>query len=93
MDIKTLEEEYTALLSDRAGEIEYLQSLQKQIKQLKVNVVNSFSLHFAEIRVLKVNVVNSFSLHFAEIRVSYLLDEMVVKEVAKAGFSLGRALK
>lgn len=35
MDIKTLEEEYTALLSDRAGEIEYLQSLQKQIKQLK----------------------------------------------------------
>lgn len=51
MDIKTLEEEYKALLSDRAGEIEYLQSLQKQIKQLKVNVVNSFSLHFAEIRV------------------------------------------
>lgn len=35
MDIKTLEEEYKALLSDRAGEIEYLQSLQKQIKQLK----------------------------------------------------------
>ncbi|XP_011011067.1 PREDICTED: uncharacterized protein LOC105115758 isoform X2 [Populus euphratica] len=35
MDIKTLEEEYKALLSDRDGEIEYLQSLQKQIKQLK----------------------------------------------------------
>lgn len=70
-----MEEEYKALLSDRAGEIEYLESLQKQIKQLKVNVVNSFSLHFAEIRV------------------SYLLDEMVVKEVAKAGFSLGRGLK
>ena len=51
MDIKTLEVEYKALLSDKAGEIDYLQSLQKQIKQFKVNVVNSFLLHFAEIRV------------------------------------------
>ncbi|CAK7344521.1 unnamed protein product [Dovyalis caffra] len=57
MDIKTLEEEYKALLSDKVGQIEYLQSLQKQIKQLKALI---------------------------------LLDEMVVKEVAKAGVSLGR---
>ncbi|KAB5529804.1 hypothetical protein DKX38_019885 [Salix brachista] len=35
MDIKTLEVEYEALLSDKAGEIDYLQSLQKQIKQFK----------------------------------------------------------
>ncbi|KAF9670509.1 hypothetical protein SADUNF_Sadunf13G0076400 [Salix dunnii] len=57
MDIKTLEVEYEALLSDKAGEMDYLQSLQKQIKQLKGLI---------------------------------LLDELVVKEVAKAGFSLGK---
>uniref|UniRef100_A0A2C9U3Z1 Uncharacterized protein n=1 Tax=Manihot esculenta TaxID=3983 RepID=A0A2C9U3Z1_MANES len=35
MDIKTLEEEYKALLSDKAGEFEYLQSLQGQIEKHK----------------------------------------------------------
>ncbi|OVA09293.1 hypothetical protein BVC80_8357g8 [Macleaya cordata] len=35
MDIKALEEEHQALLSDKAGETEYLQSLQNQIEQLK----------------------------------------------------------
>lgn len=39
MDIKTLEEEYDALLSDKAGESEYLQSLQEQVEKLKVNEV------------------------------------------------------
>ncbi|XP_062073182.1 uncharacterized protein LOC133777537 isoform X3 [Humulus lupulus] len=37
MDIKTLEEEYNALLSDEAGETEYLQSLQERVEKLKVN--------------------------------------------------------
>eukprot|EP00257_Ricinus_communis_P017882 XP_015576434.1 uncharacterized protein LOC8281338 [Ricinus communis] len=35
MDTTTLEEEYKALLSDKAGEFEYLQSLQDQIDKLK----------------------------------------------------------
>ncbi|XP_062073181.1 uncharacterized protein LOC133777537 isoform X2 [Humulus lupulus] len=35
MDIKTLEEEYNALLSDEAGETEYLQSLQERVEKLK----------------------------------------------------------
>ncbi|XP_057973045.1 uncharacterized protein LOC131161352 [Malania oleifera] len=35
MDISILEEEHRALLSDKAGEIEYLQSLQEQIEKLK----------------------------------------------------------
>ncbi|XP_059449378.1 uncharacterized protein LOC132180528 [Corylus avellana] len=35
MDIKTLEEEHNALLSDKAGETEYLQSLLDQIEKLK----------------------------------------------------------
>ncbi|XP_047328445.1 uncharacterized protein LOC124931908 [Impatiens glandulifera] len=35
MDIKTLEEEYQALISDRDGEIEFFQSLNQQIKKLK----------------------------------------------------------
>ncbi|KAF5479358.1 hypothetical protein F2P56_000190 [Juglans regia] len=35
MDIKTLEEEHRALLSDKAGETEYLQSLLDQIGKLK----------------------------------------------------------
>ncbi|KDP31603.1 hypothetical protein JCGZ_14828 [Jatropha curcas] len=35
MDIMTLEEEYKALLSDKDGEFEYLQSLQGQIGKLK----------------------------------------------------------
>ncbi|KAF2297253.1 hypothetical protein GH714_020033 [Hevea brasiliensis] len=38
MDVKTLEEEYKALLSDKAGELEYLQSLQGQVEKLKVNI-------------------------------------------------------
>lgn len=42
MDIKTLEEEYKALLSDKAGEFEYLQSLQGQIEKHKVNIAISF---------------------------------------------------
>lgn len=36
MDSKSLEEEYEALLSDKAGEAEYLQSLQLQIAKLMV---------------------------------------------------------
>ncbi|KAB1210990.1 hypothetical protein CJ030_MR6G019619 [Morella rubra] len=35
MDVKTLEEEHNALLSDKAGETEYLQSLLDQIGKLK----------------------------------------------------------
>ncbi|THG12005.1 hypothetical protein TEA_011511 [Camellia sinensis var. sinensis] len=35
MNVKTLEEEYQALLSDRAGETEYLHSLQQQFERLK----------------------------------------------------------
>ncbi|XP_058115311.1 MAR-binding filament-like protein 1 isoform X4 [Magnolia sinica] len=35
MDIEALEEEHKALLSDKAGEVEYLQSLQERIEQIK----------------------------------------------------------
>ncbi|KAH0926405.1 hypothetical protein HID58_018661 [Brassica napus] len=35
LDIKILEEEYTALLSDESGEAEYLHSLQRQAEKLK----------------------------------------------------------
>ncbi|PIA47077.1 hypothetical protein AQUCO_01400048v1 [Aquilegia coerulea] len=35
MTMNTLEEEHKALLSDEAGEMEYLQTLQRQFKQLK----------------------------------------------------------
>ncbi|CAH8254214.1 unnamed protein product [Arabidopsis lyrata] len=35
VDIKVLEEEYTALLSDESGEAEYLGSLQSQAEKLK----------------------------------------------------------
>ncbi|KAL5571754.1 hypothetical protein UlMin_021351 [Ulmus minor] len=35
MDIKTLEEECNALLADKSGETEYLQSLQDQVEKLK----------------------------------------------------------
>ncbi|KAK9134859.1 hypothetical protein Syun_014189 [Stephania yunnanensis] len=35
MDIKSMEEEQKALLSDKAGETEYLQTLRRQIEQLK----------------------------------------------------------
>ncbi|XP_020519465.1 uncharacterized protein LOC18428537 isoform X3 [Amborella trichopoda] len=35
MDISALEEEHKALISDKAGEISYLQSLQERIEQLK----------------------------------------------------------
>ncbi|XP_057457545.1 uncharacterized protein LOC130748351 [Lotus japonicus] len=34
-DVAALEEEYNALLSDKAGETEYLQSLEKQVEKLK----------------------------------------------------------
>ncbi|KAK2433159.1 hypothetical protein P8452_30526 [Trifolium repens] len=34
-DITALEEEYNALLSDKAGETEYLQSMEKQVNKLK----------------------------------------------------------
>lgn len=34
--LTALEEEYKALLSDKAGETEYLQSLEKQVEKLKV---------------------------------------------------------
>ena len=46
MDTKTLEEEHIALLSDKAGETEYLQSLLEQIEKLKVNRVISFCFLF-----------------------------------------------
>lgn len=36
MDINALEEEQKALLSDKAGEMEYLQSLQERTEQIKV---------------------------------------------------------
>lgn len=42
MDIKTLEEEYKALLSDKAGEFGYLQSLKEQIEKVQVKVLVSF---------------------------------------------------
>ncbi|CAN0891023.1 hypothetical protein LINGRAHAP2_LOCUS16777 [Linum grandiflorum] len=35
MDMKNLEEEYNGFLSDKAGEMDYIQSLVKQIKKLK----------------------------------------------------------
>ncbi|KAI5391316.1 hypothetical protein KIW84_076236 [Lathyrus oleraceus] len=34
-DITAIEEEYNALLSDKAGETEYLQSMEKQVEKLK----------------------------------------------------------
>nr|KYP39422.1 hypothetical protein KK1_039286 [Cajanus cajan] len=34
-DVTALEEEYNALLSDKAGETEYLRSLEKQVEKLK----------------------------------------------------------
>ncbi|XP_028799183.1 tropomyosin [Neltuma alba] len=34
-DITTLEDEYNALMSDKAGEIEYLKSLEEQVQKLK----------------------------------------------------------
>jgi hypothetical protein len=40
-DITALEEEYNALLSDKAGETEYLQSMEKQVNKLKVKHVYS----------------------------------------------------
>lgn len=36
MDVKALEEEHRSLVADKAGELEYLQSLKERIKQLKV---------------------------------------------------------
>lgn len=42
MDVNTLEEEYDALLSDKAGVTEYLKSLQDQIEKLKVIVYQVF---------------------------------------------------
>lgn len=46
MDSKSLQEEYQALLSDKAGEAGYLQSLQLQIAKLMVlrNIHSSFAL-------------------------------------------------
>lgn len=41
LDVKSLEEELQALLSDKAGETEYMQSLQLKIMKLKVNLSNS----------------------------------------------------
>lgn len=38
MDINALEEEQKALLSDKAGEMEYLQSLQERTEQIKVGI-------------------------------------------------------
>lgn len=42
MDKKSLEEEIQALLSDKAAETEYLQSLQNQIEMLKVYFLLKF---------------------------------------------------
>lgn len=39
LDIKILEDEYTALLSDESGEAEYLHSLQTQAEKLKVTLI------------------------------------------------------
>lgn len=44
MDKKSLQEEIEALLSDKAGENEYLQSLQHQIEMLKVIISVTFYL-------------------------------------------------
>lgn len=44
MDRKSLQEEIEALLSDKAGENEYLQSLQHQIEMLKVISIVTFYL-------------------------------------------------
>ena len=46
MDMKNMEEEYNALLSDKAGEAEYLHSLQGQIEKLKVYAFTRFCLLF-----------------------------------------------
>ncbi|KAE9452352.1 hypothetical protein C3L33_15747, partial [Rhododendron williamsianum] len=45
MNVKTLEEEHQALLADRAGETEYLHSLQQQFEKLKVDLFVSI-FHF-----------------------------------------------
>lgn len=37
-EVKTLEEEHKALLSDKDGELEYMQSLHSQLDNLKVHV-------------------------------------------------------
>ena len=50
MDIKRLEEEFNALLSDKAGETEYLKTLQDQIVKLKVNCLSGFSLVFKDVQ-------------------------------------------
>lgn len=42
MDTKSLKDEIEALLSDKAGENEYLQSLQNQIEMLKVIIYFNF---------------------------------------------------
>lgn len=39
MNEKSLEEELQALLSDKAGEAEYVQSLQRQIMTFKVSLL------------------------------------------------------
>lgn len=44
VDIKVLEEEYTALLSDESGETEYLSSLQSQAEKLKVTLIYRLNL-------------------------------------------------
>lgn len=36
MDMKSLEEEHKALQADKAGEIEYFQSLEERINEMKV---------------------------------------------------------
>lgn len=50
MDVNTLEEEYDALLSDKAGVTEYLKSLQDQIEKLKVSCLSGFSMVFEDYR-------------------------------------------
>lgn len=52
MDIKTLEEEHTALLSDKAGESEFWEGLKDQIEQVKVNTVGSFSFIIQKLSIL-----------------------------------------
>lgn len=44
MDIKTLEEEHTTLLSDKVGKSEFRECLKDQIEQVKVNIISSFFL-------------------------------------------------
>lgn len=57
METKTLEEEHEALLSDKGGETEYMQSLQHQIEKLKVKMVINIYLCYAETKWFRIHII------------------------------------